>query len=205
MSSVWSYTRKRAKEFRISDNYFGDEEFPWERLLLSSLGDGKLLKDYGNQLRHGDIINFGEYRGCGCYIVEPVDENASDFYLWKTLGEMGYAVPLCFSDAPSNYYEDTEQFHVFRHSDFVPPGHAFWEEVKMVQEDPEEARNINLEEFPDDYIFFEDYLDGAFTWIPKSEFEHYNAENWSFWKERLRLKSLASRTKSARSVSSGNQ
>lgn len=52
------------------------------------------------------MVDFGSYRGCGAFVAEPVDVHLSDFWLHKTLEEMGYSLPLLFSDAPDGYYDE---------------------------------------------------------------------------------------------------
>ena len=215
MPEPWEYTRKKAGYFSIPGDKLGEDEYPFGIVLLSSINGGKILEEYGDKLRHGDIIDFGSYRGCGYYIVEPVDVNKSDFYIWKSMEEMGYGLPPNFSDAPDGYYSKSELFYIFKHIDFVHPVHWLWEEVKTVKENPDDpdvignTRNvfrwneeIKMENFPEDYLYFEDNLNGGISWLSKEAFayqDYYDPKNWDFWKERFEMRNK-SKAKSARSV-----
>ena len=59
------------------------------RVLLSEFAPGVFEKLKKEGLQHGDVVDFGSYRGTGAFIAEPTDVHATDFYLYKTLEEMG--------------------------------------------------------------------------------------------------------------------
>jgi hypothetical protein len=74
----------------------------WSKIveLATAAGNGNMVARV--ELRHGDFVDFGQYRGTGAFVAYQEED---DFRLIKTLGEMGYCVPPHFSDAPWEYFE----------------------------------------------------------------------------------------------------
>jgi hypothetical protein len=112
VDSPWAYRASgKASYYQIQR---GDEEDEIESLaeessqplLMSEVFETQMINQLPLPLHHGDVVDIGDYRGCGCFIVEPVDAQKTDYYLYKTLEEMGYGVPLAFSDAPQGYYNE---------------------------------------------------------------------------------------------------
>ncbi len=101
-STVWAYRKEgRARLFDLESTVPEDFENPENgRMLLSQVSLELLEQLKKDGVQHGDVLSFNSYRGCGAFIAEPVDLLKSDFWLHKTVEEMGYGMPLLFSDAP---------------------------------------------------------------------------------------------------------
>jgi hypothetical protein len=87
-AAAWGYRNEgKAAYFNVAGGelHMGEEmyEGATEGTVLM-LSDTLVYDELVTQLRHGDIVDFGNYRGCGCFCVEPVDASCSDFFLWKT-------------------------------------------------------------------------------------------------------------------------
>eukprot|EP01119_Soliformovum_irregulare_P024297 TRINITY_DN8680_c0_g1_i1.p1 TRINITY_DN8680_c0_g1~~TRINITY_DN8680_c0_g1_i1.p1 ORF type:complete len:318 (-),score=80.37 TRINITY_DN8680_c0_g1_i1:156-1109(-) len=88
-----------------------DHSTPRKKLLWSSsvaTAQSTPLPDV-TRLFHGDVIDFGGYRGVGTYLlyktkVRHGDSIFDDFILIKALEEYGYGLPFEFMDAPLEYY-----------------------------------------------------------------------------------------------------
>ena len=201
VASAWKYRRRRAKCHDVHLE-MGEDEQICERA-LDSKKPLRLLSVLradivaALDLQHGDVIDFGDYRGCGCFVVEPVDNLCSDWYLYKSCEEMGYATPLCFSDSPHGYYSETPLAYDFRYPGFAPESHFLWDEVKARQADPNYESTtdwyspINPKRFPDDYVFFEDYInggDGGSWLLLKDYYTQEYAGHHNFVQKRLRFR-----------------
>jgi hypothetical protein len=120
LANAWTYRANgKARVFVVLDEdlmeEFGERSGGKPLLLSNTKHCAALL----SELRHGDVVDFGDYRGCGAFVAEPVDNVCSDFYLWKTIEEMGYGLPPCFGDSPPDYYAHTSLSYVFRSTQFI--------------------------------------------------------------------------------------
>lgn len=178
---VWSYRNSgKASYFSVANELHMDEDM-YERagnghVFLLSETPAWHLKE---QLRHGDVVDFAQYRGCGAFVAEPTDASMSDFYLWKTLEEMGYGVPPCFSDSPPGYYDNTELFYIFRdHHLIADPNHEIFAEIAKVKSgqqgnlpDWHTPVDAKTKGFPENYVLFQDRLNGGVGWLSFSSFQ----------------------------------
>ena len=210
---TWQYRNKHALCFDL-ESQVKDVDLDFEELcgvvMLSTFKNGEILEAYRDSLQHGDVIDFNSYRGVGMYIVEPVDAEKSDFYCWKTIEEMGYGVPPCFGDAPAGYYQKHDLFYIWKSTDFVTADDPLWDEVEAWKEDPNKEMTAQWQskiipaEFPDNYLWFEDNLEGGTSWIAFKAFAsqmYFETSVWDVWKERWAVR-YPNRQKSARSNSS---
>ena len=213
----WNYSRNEPEIFYF-ENFYTEEDwddmeysYPNGIVLLSSFKDN-LFDKVKNDIRHGDIIDFEGYRGVGSYVVEPVDEECSDYYCWKTIEEFGYGVPPPFSDAPENYYRNTGIFYGYKSTKLVPNSSELFEEVENVQKSSKLQKersfiigdSIDISKFPDNYVYLQAKKDETPYWVSMEDLctlDYYDPSCWELWEERFRMK-YPSRAKSARSISS---
>ena len=175
----WQYRSSGTTRYQKLDY---DEELPEAcelalqalPLRLSHIVDPSALASLAAALHHGDVLDVGDYRGCGCFVVEPTTAECCDFYLHKTLEEMGYGVPIYFSDAPVGYFEGTELYYRFRHVDYVSNVRdELWAEVELRQRQPSyeptsdwhEGGEVQLKKFPQQYVHFSDSMNGGSCWL----------------------------------------
>lgn len=198
-TTVWTYREGgKAKYFSVATDLHMDEE------MYDNVQEGKvlLLSDtkaahLASELRHGDVVDFAQYRGCGAFVVEPVDASLSDFYLWKSLEEMGYGVPICFSDAPNGYYSNTELHYVFQDPSLIAdPGHPIFTRIAETKkgvplEGPPDWHtpvDPKTKGFPDKFVWFEDNLNGGAGWLSFDSFasqDFYSSKHYKIWHQRF--------------------
>jgi len=97
---------------KIQEELFNEEsgtEILWSQIVekAEEAGNGAMVKAVGSSLHHGDLVDFGSYRGTGVFLVVNEGRSArgeKDWLLTKTLGEMGYCITPHFHDAPWGYF-----------------------------------------------------------------------------------------------------
>lgn len=130
------------------------------------------LQRLGTKLKHGDIVNFSDYRLISAFVVyrlKPSDEPV----LIKTYLEDGYGIPCDFSDAPIGYFSDVEeQLYYYTLPDCIWPGTVRYDmmmhEIAERRQNPvyqshssleDGQRSVDLSKFPSGYVMI--YEDGS--------------------------------------------
>jgi len=160
-------------------------DLPWESFVNSTLEANKDNQEVNQdqlkteldkveaQLRHGDVVNFSDYRlvqGYVVYRLEPTDKPL----LLKTYMEYGYGAPCDFSDAPKGFFlEAYDTWYYYHLPDCLWPGSDSYDDVMNQIEERKKNpkyhsvseldygdRTVDLSRFPSDYVLiFEDGSD----------------------------------------------
>jgi len=121
----------------------------------------------GDDVQFGDLIDLADYRCTGVFVFGYNGGDSMNLVLKKSGGEYGYSLPLEFSHAPPNYYENSGLGQRWIDPDTLDKGHSLYkklmDDAEIVKErgggrcydgnDIELMHGSPKREFPSGYLY----------------------------------------------------